>query len=158
LIERQGSNFIEPKPPRPGQPTLDPQIDDRDQRVNGWLLYDASCGFCDRWVHFWKPILARRGYKIEPLQSEFAQAHVPLPDGDPLRDLRLLLADGRVIEGAHAYRHLMRRIFWAYPLYVISILPVFSSMFNMGYRWFRNHRQQVSKACGLASRQARDNP
>ncbi len=128
----------------------------QDAQTKGWLLYDGSCGFCDRWVHFWQPILRRRGYDVAPLQSELARERVSLPDGDLMRDLRLLLADGQVVEGAAAYRFLMRRIFWTYPLYVISILPVFSSIFNWAYRCFADHRHRVSKACRLSPRQSAD--
>ncbi|GJM25169.1 MAG: hypothetical protein DHS20C16_15840 [Phycisphaerae bacterium] len=122
---------------------------DWDEQIRGWLLYDESCGFCDRWVHFWKPVLAKRGFKVQPLQSEFAKTHVSLPDDAMLSEFRLLVADGQLVEGANAYRYVMRRIYWAYPLYVISILPVFSLLFDFGYRWFRDHRHQVSKACRL---------
>jgi len=109
-------------------------------------------------VHFWKPILAKRGFAVEPLQSDFARANVQLPADALLGELRLLLKSGTVIEGARAYRYLMRRIFWAYPLYLISILPVFASLFDWGYRCFRDHRHQVSKACGLTPRRSHDKP
>ena len=127
-----------------------------NEQTKGWLLYDASCGFCDRWVQFWRPTLAKRGFLTEPLQSEFARANVQLPENALLGELRLLLAGGTMLEGANAYRYLMRRIYWAYPMYLISILPLFSSVFDWGYRRFRDHRHQISRACRLQPRRMQD--
>ena len=79
-----------------------------NEQTKGWLLYDASCGFCDRWVQFWRPTLAKRGFLIEPLQSEFARANVQLPENALLGELRLLLAGGTMLEGANAYRSIGR--------------------------------------------------
>jgi predicted DCC family thiol-disulfide oxidoreductase YuxK len=70
-------------------------------------------------------------------------------DGAPLDDLRLLLRTGELIRGADAYRHAMRRIWWAYPIFAVSTWPVLRSLFDASYRWFAKHRHQVSEACGL---------
>lgn len=117
--------------------------------VAGWILYDDTCGFCRRWVPFWERTLKRRGFGIATLQTPWVHERLDGIDGDPLDDLRLLLANGEVISGADAYRHAMRRIWWAYPLYLVSKLPVFCALFDTSYRWFARHRHQVSEACGL---------
>ena len=37
----------------------------------GWILHDGGCGFCFRWVHFWKNVVERRGFALKDLQSAF---------------------------------------------------------------------------------------
>jgi hypothetical protein len=66
-----------------------------------------------------------------------------------LDDLRLLLADGTHLAGAEVYRYAMRRIWWALPLYVFSILPGCRQLFDSGYRTFARNRHRVSDTCGI---------
>jgi len=115
----------------------------------GWVLYDDSCGVCRRWIPFWEGTLHRRGFDIAPLQAEWVAGKLQI---DPLRlteDLRLLLPDGRLIQGADVYRFAMKRIWWAYPLYLCSVMPLLKDVFNWGYRTFAKHRHQVSRLCRL---------
>jgi predicted DCC family thiol-disulfide oxidoreductase YuxK len=113
----------------------------------GWVLYDDSCGFCRRWVPFWANTLRKRGFAIAPLQSEWVVERLKVPPGDLLFDLRLLLEDGRQVRGADVYRHMMRRIWWAYPLYLLSVAPLLRVVFNWAYRTFADNRHLVSHAC-----------
>jgi len=115
----------------------------------GWVLYDDSCGFCRTWIPFWRKTLQKRGLAIAPLQSEWVQRKLNAPEEDVLRDLRLLLADGTQVRGADVYRYAMRRIWWAHPLYLLSIAPIFRRVFDWGYRTFAANRYRVSRACRL---------
>ena len=93
--------------------------------------------------------LKRAGFDIAPLQSPWLSTTVPL-DQSPLGwDLTLLLADGTTVVGADVYRHVMRRVWWAYPLYVMSVAPGLDRIFNWSYRTFARNRYCVSRACGL---------
>ncbi|MDB6025908.1 MAG: hypothetical protein JWM68_2131 [Verrucomicrobiales bacterium] len=69
-----------------------------------------------------------------------------------LDDLRLLLVDGVVVQGADVYRYLMRRIWWAYPLFLLACTPGLRQIFDGSYRAFARNRFRFSKACGLAVR------
>jgi predicted DCC family thiol-disulfide oxidoreductase YuxK len=120
----------------------------------GWVLYDDSCGFCRRWVPFWAGTLRKRGFDIAPLQSDWVIQRLSAPQEDLLFDLRLLLADGRQVRGADVYRHVMRRISWAYPLYLLSVTPLLRRVFDWGYRTFANHRYRFSRACRLPAANA----
>ncbi len=124
-----------------------------ENRVNperiGWVLYDDACGFCRRWIPFWSGTLRRRGLDIAPLQSEWVRVRLTLPPDQLLLDLRLLLIDGTLISGANVYRFALRRIWWAYPLYLFSVTPLTRSLFNAGYRTFANHRLGFSRTCRL---------
>jgi len=115
----------------------------------GWILYDDSCGFCRRWVPFWENTLQKRGFEIAPLQADWVKEKLRSNENDLLQDLRLLLANGDQLQGAEAYRYVMKRIWWTYPVYLFSIAPIGRNIFNWSYRKFAAHRHQISRACKL---------
>ena len=124
-------------------------MSDSHQEPLGWILYDGSCGFCRTWVPFWEKSLRRRGFAIAALQEDWVMDKLKLPPETLVNDLRLLLADGSHLAGAAVYRYAMRRIWWAWPLYVFSIIPGGRQLFDLGYRVFARNRHRVSAACGL---------
>ncbi|MDB6022994.1 MAG: hypothetical protein JWQ04_2851 [Pedosphaera sp.] len=71
-------------------------------------------------------------------------------------DLRLLLGDGSQVQGPDVYRHMMRRIWWAYPFFLLSCAPGLRQIFDLSYRTFANNRFRFSKACGLNVRRDSD--
>ena len=116
--------------------------------ARGVVLYDRECGFCSRWVPYWQPTLNRAGFDVAPLQGPQFSRDINL-DAPESWDLTLVLPGGRRLLGADAYRHVMRRIWWAYPLYLLSIAPGLRRVFNWGYRTLAQNRYCVSRACGL---------
>lgn len=124
----------------------------KDPAIKGWVLYDGSCGFCSRWVPCWKSTLNKRGFHIAPLQSDWVAEKLKLSQEELASDLRLLLTSGEQITGAEVYRYLMRRIWWAKPLYLLSTLPVLRSLFDSGYRAFADNRYWISRACHLPNK------
>jgi predicted DCC family thiol-disulfide oxidoreductase YuxK len=117
----------------------------------GWILYDDSCGFCRRWVPFWEKTLQKRGFEITPLQTDWVKEKLQLSENDLLQDLRLLLADGKQIQGADTYRYAMKRIWWAWPIYLFSIAPLGRKIFDWSYREFASHRYRISQICKLST-------
>jgi len=113
------------------------------------VLYDASCGICSRWVPFWSGTLARQDLGFAPLQAEWVTLRVELPEEELVRDLRLLLETGELISGADVYRHVMRRVWWAWPCYVLTLLPGTRQVFDGFYRAFANRRHRLSRTCRL---------
>jgi predicted DCC family thiol-disulfide oxidoreductase YuxK len=130
-------------------------MNDTKSKPAGWILYDDSCGICRRWVPFWENILRKRGFAIAPLQADWVKEKLPLDDAARLQDLRLLLADGKLISGAETYRYAMKRIWWAYPIYLFSVAPVGKNIFNWSYRKFAAHRHQLSQICQLPGKPER---
>ena len=120
--------------------------------IKGWVLYDGNCGFCSRWVPFWETALKKRGFRIAPLQAEWVAEKFDLSHDELTADFRLLLANGEKRAGAEVYRYLMRRIWWATPLYFLSILPIFRNLFDAGYRAFADNRYWISRTCHLPLR------
>jgi predicted DCC family thiol-disulfide oxidoreductase YuxK len=121
-----------------------------------WVLYDGACGLCSRWVPFWKGTLEKRGIGIATLQEPWVAARLStqgVPADSLLDDLRILVdGSGEVIVGADAYRFAFRRIWWAWPFYVLSVTPGLRFLFNRGYRAFAENRYRVSKACRIEVR------
>ena len=124
-------------------------MDRRMAEPVGWVLYDGSCGVCARWVPFWAPMLRRLGLAVAPLQAPWVVERLALSPDAALRDIRLLFRDGRQLQGADVYRHVMRRLWWAYPLYLLAMAPGLRRLFDRGYRAFADHRVRISAACGL---------
>ncbi len=115
----------------------------------GWILYDDSCGFCRRWVPFWEKALLRRGFGTAALQADWVRARLGLEDSRLLDDIRLLMADGSHLAGAEVYRFAMCRIWWAWPVYALSVLPGLRQLFDLAYRSFARNRHRISDTCGL---------
>jgi len=115
----------------------------------GWVLYDGDCGICSRWVPSWAPALTRYGLAVAPLQSPWVEERTGLKRSDLVKEIRLLERDGRLHSGPNVYRYLLRRIWWAYPLYLLSRVPVLSHGFDWAYRTFATHRMRISAGCGL---------
>ncbi|MBI2367449.1 MAG: DUF393 domain-containing protein [Deltaproteobacteria bacterium] len=124
-------------------------------QIKGWVLYDGSCGFCSRWVPFWENTLKRRGFHIAPLQAGWVAEKLHLSDKERASDFRLLLADGEQVAGAEAYRYLMRRIGWATPLYLLSILPGLRTIFDASYQAFADNRYFISRRCHVPVRRGK---
>jgi predicted DCC family thiol-disulfide oxidoreductase YuxK len=115
----------------------------------GWILYDGTCGFCFRWVHFWEKVVERRGFAIKDLQSASSEGGLPIPEENLLDDVQVLTRAGKLESGADAYLYVARRIWWAWPFYAIFRLPGFNRILWWGYRWFNRNRYRISRHCPL---------
>ena len=83
----------------------------------GWILYDGGCGFCFRWVHFWKKVIERQGFALKDLQSASADGSLQISQENLLDDIQVLTRDRKLESGANAYLYVARQIWWAWPLY-----------------------------------------
>jgi len=122
------------------------------QPANGGVLYDSSCGFCTRWVGFWKKVLERHGFAIEDLQSSFEVGRLRVPEENVLNDIRVLTPDGQFHNGADAYLFVGEKIWWAWPIKATFRFPGFNSLFWLGYRWFNHNRHRFSSACAMPAK------
>jgi len=117
---------------------------------HGWVLYDGACGFCQWWIPFWSGTLAKIGLDIAPLQTEWVRERLGLIDEAALiEDLRLLTTDGEQVLGADVYRYALRRIWWAYGFYLLSIAPLLRDVFDWTYRTFKANRYRIFKTCRM---------
>ena len=117
--------------------------------ANGWVLYDGECGFCSRWLRFWQPTLAKRGFDSVALQERWVTEQLQLPASELLYDIRVFTRDRQLVSGADVYLQVTRRIWWAWPFYAVFSLPGFNWLIHAGYGWFARNRYRVSHACRL---------
>lgn len=117
--------------------------------VTGWLLYDASCGICNSGIRGLKKFLMKHGIETATLQEQWVKERLNLTESELLRDIRLLLNEGTLVEGANVYRFALRKTWWTFPLYLLSVLPLFRFLFDWSYRIVAKHRYRISQVCNL---------
>jgi predicted DCC family thiol-disulfide oxidoreductase YuxK len=115
----------------------------------GWILYDGGCGFCFRWVHFWKKVVEQRGFALKDLQSAYADGILRISKENLLNDILILTRVAKLESGANSYLFVARQIWWAWPFYAVFRLPGFNWILWRGYRWFNRNRYRVSRHCAL---------
>lgn len=143
-------------------------------KTNAWVLYDADCSVCVRTSRRFKRVLARRGFELLPLQSRTGVSpaqpsihhagnektpHHASPGTDrrdacptfDLTEMRVLLADGKILGGADAVVYLARRIWWLWPLWAVSLVPGAMPLLRRGYRWFAANRYCIGGKCEVRS-------
>ncbi len=49
--------------------------DGKGRHAQGWLFFDAQCGFCTRIARWLAPVLQRRGFAVAPLAGSHALVH-----------------------------------------------------------------------------------
>jgi predicted DCC family thiol-disulfide oxidoreductase YuxK len=115
----------------------------------GWILYDADCAVCTGLARSWSRTLASLGLSVAPLQSPWVGQRTGLAGAELVRDIRLLENDGRLISGPDVYRYVMRRLWWTYPLFLLSRVPGLAHVFDWTYRTFARHRGKFSARCTI---------
>ena len=116
----------------------------------GWVLFDATCGICARGVPWWSATFARLGLATAALQEPWVAERTGLPIEELLHDLSILFADGSLVRGAEAYRWVLRRRWWGWPIWLVVLVPPGSWLFNGAYRWFARNRHRASQICRLS--------
>jgi predicted DCC family thiol-disulfide oxidoreductase YuxK len=114
--------------------------DGKGRHAQGWLFFDAQCGFCTRIARWLAPVLRRRGFAVAPLQDPRVCALLGLRGEDVLRELRFLLPDGTQFGGADAVVAVTREIWWAQPLAWLAKIPGMMPLWHVAYRWIAAHR------------------
>jgi predicted DCC family thiol-disulfide oxidoreductase YuxK len=122
--------------------------------IRGWVFYDAHCPFCTRWACRADELLARRGWHLAPLQAEWVRLRLGLKDAEPLLEMKLLTADGRIFGGADAIIHVVRSIWWAWPLFALAQFPGITPLLRTIYRRVANNRFCFGGRCALPAKPA----
>jgi predicted DCC family thiol-disulfide oxidoreductase YuxK len=124
--------------------------DGKGRHARGWLFFDAECGFCTRIAWWLAPILRRRGLGVAALQDRRVGLLLGLTRAQLLREMRVLLADGRQYGGADAAVALAREIWWARPLVWVARVPGVMEWMRSGYRWVATRRSCAAASCQKA--------
>ena len=115
--------------------------DGKGRHARGWLFFDTECKFCTQIARWLAPILERRGLAVAPLQDPRVGALLGLSRFELMREMRLLLSDGRQSGGADAAVALAREIWWARPLVWVAQFPGMMGLLRDGYRWIAARRR-----------------
>jgi alginate O-acetyltransferase complex protein AlgI len=113
------------------------------------IYFDAACGLCSAGERRFTRLLARRGYRLVPLQDPGA---VALFGETPMQhngEMQLRTAGGRTLGGADALVEISRSIWWARPLYVVARVPGAMPVLRAVYRVVARNRMGVSRVCRL---------
>jgi predicted DCC family thiol-disulfide oxidoreductase YuxK len=121
--------------------------DGKGRHARGWLFFDAECGFCTRIARWAAPILQRRGLGVAPLQDARVGALLGLSKTELMREMRVLLGDGRQFGGADAAVALAREIWWARPVVWVTAIPGMMNWLRSGYRAIAARRSCAATNC-----------
>jgi predicted DCC family thiol-disulfide oxidoreductase YuxK len=114
--------------------------DGKGRHAQGWLFFDAQCGFCIHVARWVEPVLQRRGFAVAPLQDPRVGALLGINGPELLREMRFLLSDGTQFGGADAVVAVTEEIWWAKPVAWLAKIPVVMSLLRNGYRWVASNR------------------
>lgn len=132
---------------------MNTEITDNNARQPvGWVFYDGECRLCLRWVKRLRGTLDRRRFGMLPLQSQEASHLLGVTGPAPLKEMRLLLPEGRNFGGADAIAEIARRIWWAWPLWILSRLPGAMPFLRAAYRVLAANRHCMNGVCLITHR------
>ena len=123
--------------------------DGKGRHARGWLFFDAECESCTRIARRLAPILARRGLAVAPLQDSRVGALLGMSREELLREMRVLLSDGRQFGGADAAVALAREVWWARPLVWFSRIPGGMGVLRSWYRSIATRRHCIAVSCTI---------
>jgi predicted DCC family thiol-disulfide oxidoreductase YuxK len=112
----------------------------------GWIFFDGDCGICTSLARRFRRTLEKRGFALAALQDPRVALLLGIRREDLLLEMRVLTG-GQIYGGADAIVFLARRIWWAWPLYVVAQLPFARGILVAGYRFIARHRHCASALC-----------
>jgi predicted DCC family thiol-disulfide oxidoreductase YuxK len=120
-----------------------------ENKLNGWVLYDAECGLCTRMARRFHDLLARQRLELLPLQTPWVKARLALPEPQLLAEMKLLRPDGSYCGGADALLEICQYYWWAWPLRQIGRVPPVTKILRHGYYWIARNRTCTNNACQI---------
>jgi predicted DCC family thiol-disulfide oxidoreductase YuxK len=81
------------------------------------------------------------------LQAPWAKARLGLDDKALMEEMKLLTEEGKVFGGADALLRIARGIWWAWPLFALSLLPGVRPSLRFVYRRVAQNRYCIAGSC-----------
>ena len=119
----------------------------RDEAVRGWLFYDGECPLCGRIVKRIAPALRRRSFRLATFQTAWVRERLAMQPGDPMAEMKLLLTNGKIFDGADAQVQIAKAVWWLWPLFAFAQLPGAMRLLRANYRWTAANRYCISNVC-----------
>jgi len=92
-------------------------------------------------------VLLKRGLHLVPLKAPWVKERLGLKDTDSLTEMKLWLAEGGVFGGADAVIEIARRVWWAWPMWLVAQLPGAMWIMRWLYRIVARNRHCLSRGC-----------
>lgn len=89
------------------------------------------------------------------LQTPWVTERLGIRPSDPLREFIVLKPGGALLGGVDAIAYLMRRIWWAWPLWLAAKTPLIHHALWAGYRWIAARRHCLTGSCAVRFRPPR---
>jgi predicted DCC family thiol-disulfide oxidoreductase YuxK len=119
---------------------------------NGCVCFDAECRLCVSLACRFRPLLNRHGFALLPLQTPWVRDRLANTGEEPLSEMRLIPAQGRVHGGTDALAEIARHIWWAKPFYWLARIPLVDSVLHSGYGWVVQNRTCLGGSCAVRAR------
>ncbi len=119
--------------------------------IAGRLYWDADCPLCIRWVGRLAFVARQGGFALVPLQSEEARRDLNLREGELPAEMKLRLADGRLLGGLDAFIAMAEAAGWAAPLGWFLRAPGVNALAWRTYRRIAANRYCTAKQCKIES-------
>ncbi len=120
--------------------------------AQGVIFFDATCGPCTTGAHRLDRFLGQRGYVFLPLQDPCATRLTHLSPDELRREMKLRLADGRILGGVDAFLHLGRSLCWIRPFAWIAAAPGVRLILDHAYARFARNRSRLPASCSVNRR------
>ena len=123
--------------------------DSKGRHARGFLFFDADCVFCTKIARWLAPILERRGLALAPLQDPRVSVLLGLSHDHLMREIHLLMSDGRQYGGADAVLALAQQIWWGRPLVWLAKIPGMRNLLRAAYRAVAASRSCSAVHCAV---------
>ena len=117
------------------------------EAARGWVFYDGDCSLCAGAAARFALLLHRHHFNLAPLQAAWVRKRIGLEPDEPLAEMKLLAADGRIYGGADALLQIARAIWWLWPLGHLLTMPGIHWLAGCTYRWVARHRYYFGGRC-----------
>ena len=117
------------------------------ENFKGWVLFDAECRFCATLAYRFGPLLRRYKFALEQLQRPWVRERLGMGEDDLLSEMRLLTSNSEIYGGTDALVGIARQIWWAWPLYWLSRIPLIKPVLAKAYRSLAGKRNCIGGYC-----------
>ena len=114
---------------------------------NAYVCYDAHCPYCTAGALRFEKTLAARGFVTLPLQTPWVLRRLGLAPGERPSEMAVFTRENTILGGADAILYIARRVWWLWPLFVLSKLPGAKKLLRAVYRWIAARRPCNAGAC-----------
>lgn len=120
--------------------------DPNDTKFLEWVFYDGQCQLCVKSIHKVVNILNTRNVGLTPVQTSWVQKHTKHIE-DPLKEILVQTSDGNILGGGDAVIYLSQKIWWAYGIFILALIPGMRGIIRYLYAQVAKNRHCVHGRC-----------